>query len=178
MKDDDDSEKSKPQPSRGGTPHDSQQTHLTEEVAFHRKSHYTTDRENVAKDYQKEVPRKLRFQPSNQNVAEFASIHKVSRSCSPKNSDLRLDPDEGLSQPVTVQTKRERYQSQRRRAESEKALLANRGTRPRGERIISGQNPALSTTKQLASSNQAYPLGNICNNDTLAVSHHFSKFFS
>ena len=58
----------------------------------------------------------MRFQALNQNE-EYADIHKVSKSCSPKLSETnpRVN-DKDHQQSTALQKKRERYHSQRRKA--------------------------------------------------------------
>ena len=136
-------------------PQDSQQRY-SPEVTFHRKSR-PSEEETAVKDYQKEVPRKLRFQALNRNV-EHAPIHKVSRSCSPKNSEISLElNEEDIRQSNALQKKRERYHSQRRSGErSKKLVLVNKASKPNIEEVTSSQKP---TVKH--SSNQFHHLGKI-----------------
>ena len=107
------------------------------------------DDETAARDYQKEAPRKLRFQALNRNE-DYAPVHKVSRSCSPKDSETNpRQNDKDQDKSTALQQKRERYHSQRRKVP------------PSGcENIISGQKPNTAATR-ITSSNPAHPMGNI-----------------
>ena len=91
--------------------------------------------------------------------AEYAGIHKVSRSCSPKGSDLNLElNEEEQHQSIALQKKRERYHSQRRRADSSRII--NNTSKPCGDQGLSSQRPII-TAKRIPSSKQSHDLGEI-----------------
>ena len=76
-------------------------------------------------------------------------VHKVSRSCSPKDSETnpRLnDKDVVKQQSTALQKKRERYHSQRRKPAA-------------SEKIVSGEK-SISVIKSITSPCQDHPLGN------------------
>ena len=123
-------------------------TYLQEEN-YNKTSSREEKDETAAKDYHKEAPRKLRFQALNRN-GDYAPVHKVSRSCSPKDSETNpRHNDKDQDKSTALQKKRERYHSQRRKVP------------PLGcENIISSQKPIISATR-INSSNPAHPLGNM-----------------
>ena len=120
------------------------------EVSYNKKDSYLEDETAVVKDYQKEAPRKLRFQALNRNL-EYVPVHKVSKSCSPKVSGTnpQLDDNDVNQQSTALKKKRERYHSQRK-----KAIPSSNS-----DHIVSGQTP-ISVTKRTSSPCQDHPLGN------------------
>jgi hypothetical protein len=85
----------------------------------------------------------------NRNL-EYVPVHKVSRSCSPKDSETnpRLNDKDVQQQSTALKKKRERYSQRRKPASS--------GIR---EKIAAGEKP-ISVIKSITSQSQAHPLGN------------------
>ena len=92
-------------------PQTAQKPKATERISAVKEEYYDSTT-TVIKHYQKEAPRRLRFEGSN-NDGDHESLHKKSRSCSPKKPPWKLELDERVSSSKVLQKKRERYHSQR-----------------------------------------------------------------